>query len=173
MAYSAKEETMKAMLSLIKKIVSFFIKFIFVTLIIAALATYCTSSDFDSPLTDEQTKQKQLEKQAKKLQKEQKKLEKKLEEKRKKQLEQFHGRHCVSSWDGTAWRVNDVIQENLLVPDSFTHIETKISVRNSQNQHRVEVAFQAQSAIGLMIYQKAEALISSENCNVISLKFIE
>lgn len=94
------------------------------------------------------------------------------EEIKQKAIERLHGQHCVSAWDGRSWLANDAIKEQLLIPDSFKHIETRIYGRNLKKQHRLDVRFQSQNRLGLMVYQDAEVYINHEGCDVVSVRFV-
>ena len=89
-----------------------------------------------------------------------------------KRIERIAGFHCLSLWDGSSIEANKIIKKHLLVPDSYEHIETRITPRGYQNLHEVYVRFQSQSAIGLMIVQDAKLMLKNHDCSVESVEYI-
>jgi len=81
----------------------------------------------------------------------------KAEEKRK-------GFHCLSAWDGSHPGVKRYVEERMRDPDSFEHIETRISPVNN-GEHTLIMSYRARNGFGGMTVGKAVATIQNNGCS--------
>lgn len=86
------------------------------------------------------------------------KIEKDKENKRK-------GFHCLSSWSGSHPAVKKYVEDNMRDPDSFEHIETKITPVNDKGLHTLVMKYRAKNEFGGMNVGSAVATIDNESCN--------
>ena len=79
-----------------------------------------------------------------------------LEKERKEQAEiafaenKRKGFHCLSSWDGSHRTVKNWTVENLKDPESFDHIETKVTPVNDKGEHTLIMKYRARNGFGGM-----------------------
>lgn len=82
---------------------------------------------------------------------------KKVEDKRK-------GFHCLSSWDGSHSDVKKITEMSMRDPDSFEHIETRITPVSEGGSHRLTMKYRARNGFGGMTVGSATASIDNETC---------
>ena len=63
---------------------------------------------------------------------------------------QRKGFHCLSLWDGSHSEVVRLVKEDLRDPDSFQHIETRVSVVSDQGLHSFTMEYRARNGFGGM-----------------------
>lgn len=80
--------------------------------------------------------------------------------------EQESGFHCLSGWDGSSRPFKEAIKSALRDPDSFEHIETRITKRNPAGEHGVVMNYRARNGFGGMNVSTAIGAVSSETCEV-------
>ncbi|MEH6478364.1 MAG: hypothetical protein V7727_21915 [Sneathiella sp.] len=93
---------------------------------------------------------------AQKIEKEQQ-LAKAVETKRK-------GFHCLSGWDGSHIKLASYVENNLRDPDSYDHIETRISPVTKTGTHTLSMKYRARNGFGGMTIGQVAATIQNEGC---------
>lgn len=58
------------------------------------------------------------------------------------------GFHCLSSWDGSHRQFVAATKRLLNDPDSFDHVETRVTRRNASGKHEIYMEFSAKNAFG-------------------------
>ena len=86
-----------------------------------------------------------------------KKAEEDKENKRK-------GFHCLSSWDGSHTEVKAAVEKQMRDPDSFEHIETRITPVDKNGKHLLSMKYRAANGFGGMSIGQAEAIIDNGTC---------
>lgn len=76
------------------------------------------------------------------------------------------GFHCLSSWDGESNQMSRAVQAQLRDPDSFEHIETRITP-NKEGKHTVFLKYRARNGFGGMNVEQAIGQVDHESCEVI------
>lgn len=75
------------------------------------------------------------------------------------------GFHCLSQWDGSNRSTVQQIKDGLRNPDSFEHVETRITpVDEAAGDHQLVMTYRAQNGFGGMNVEKAYARIDSSTC---------
>jgi len=74
------------------------------------------------------------------------------------------GFHCLSSWDGSQRNVIRLVKEQLRDPNSFEHVETRITPVKD-GQHTVLMKYRARNGFGGMNVETAIATISNSSCD--------
>ena len=82
--------------------------------------------------------------------------------------ERRKGFHCLSSWDGSHRELKKAVVAALRNPDSFEHIQTLITPRTANGQHRITMEYRAQNGFGGMNVEYQVAMISGDTCGVVS-----
>lgn len=85
------------------------------------------------------------------------KAEKEKENKRK-------GFHCLSSWNGSHPALKKYAEENMRDPDSFEHIETRITPVTENGTHQLIMKYRAKNGFGGMTVGSAIATIDNASC---------
>lgn len=96
----------------------------------------------------------------------------KAEEKAKAELENRRkGFHCLSSWDGSHRAVKNYVEDEMRDPDSFEHIETRITAVNEKGKHTLIMKYRARNGFGGMTVGVATATVENAGCGatVVSL----
>ena len=75
------------------------------------------------------------------------------------------GFHCLSAWDGSLRGLVDSVKKSLRNPDSFQHVETKITPVDDKGYHMLLMEYRAQNGFGGMIVGKVAARVKSEDCS--------
>ena len=75
------------------------------------------------------------------------------------------GFHCLSSWDGSHTAVKRYAEENMRDPDSFEHIETRITPVNETGTHVLIMKYRAANGFGGMTIGTATATVDNSTCN--------
>lgn len=76
------------------------------------------------------------------------------------------GFHCLSIWDGSHRELKAYTKERMRAPNSFEHIETRITPINAAGTHRVVMEFRAQNGFGGMSTGQAIAAVDNVTCVV-------
>lgn len=95
-----------------------------------------------------------------------KEQEEREQEEAEKLREQESGLHCLSSWDGSSRPFKQAIVSALRDPDSFEHIETRITKRNPDGEHGVVMKYRARNGFGGMNVSTAIGAVDSQTCEV-------
>ncbi|GAB5488972.1 MAG: hypothetical protein Pars2KO_25420 [Parasphingorhabdus sp.] len=83
-------------------------------------------------------------------------------------LQKEKGFHCLSQWDGSHDGVKTRTIAVLRDPDSFEHIETRITSRKTHGQHGIIMKYRARNGFGGMDAGEALANISSIDCSIVT-----
>ena len=106
---------------------------------------------------DEQRAIAAKEKEAKLAKEATQKTEEEKENKRK-------GFHCLSSWNGSHPAVKKYAEENMRDPDSFEHIETRITPVSDKGTHQLVMKYRAKNGFGGITVGSAIATIDNASC---------
>jgi len=115
-------------------------------------------------------KAKKLEEEAAKAEAE--RLEKKRIAKAEAAEEKRKGFHCLSPWDGSHRDFKQTVKDSMREPDSFEHIETRITPVNAEGYHRVLMKYRARNGFGGINVGEALGLVLGSNCAV-TLLYLE
>ena len=74
------------------------------------------------------------------------------------------GFHCLSSWNGAHTGVKDYVEKNMRDPDSFEHIETRITPVDKNGEHTLVMKYRAKNGFGGMATGVALAKVASAGC---------
>lgn len=74
------------------------------------------------------------------------------------------GFHCLSEWDGAHVGVKGFVRERMREPDSFEHIETRITPVSEAGIHLLFMDYRARNGFGGMNVATATAEITNSNC---------
>lgn len=66
------------------------------------------------------------------------------------------GLHCLSSWDGSHRNFKDLVKNRMNDPDSFEHVETKVTPVKANGRHVVIMRFRGRNAFGGMVENTAK-----------------
>ena len=75
------------------------------------------------------------------------------------------GFHCLSAWDGSHRGVIQAVEKRLRDPDSFEHIETRISPVNNNGEHILSMEFRSRNGFGGMTVSVAMAKVRNSDCS--------
>ena len=79
------------------------------------------------------------------------------------------GFHCLSAtWDGSHRDLVAQLKRNLNDPDSFEHVETRVTPVNPNGEHTLIMEFRARNAFGALVLQKMTATYRNSDCGVVS-----
>lgn len=79
--------------------------------------------------------------------------------------ERKSGFHCLSSWDGSHRGVVDTLKESLRDPDSFQHVETRITPTDSKGNHTLLMKYRARNGFGGMNIGQLAAIVKDADCS--------
>jgi len=134
--------------------------FVLVLIVFVAYGMVNTASN----LTPEEKAKLAVEAQEKEKEKEKEKLiaaAKKAEEDKDNKRKGFH---CLSGWDGSHAAVKDAVEKQMRDPDSFEHIETRITPVDKNGKHSLVMKYRAANGFGGMSVGQAEAIIDNDSC---------
>jgi hypothetical protein len=83
----------------------------------------------------------------------------KAEDKRK-------GFHCLSGWNGAYRPLESYVKERLRDPDSYDHIETRITPVNEKGEHVLVMKYRAKNGFGGMNVERYVITVKNESCYV-------
>lgn len=75
------------------------------------------------------------------------------------------GFHCLNSWNGSHRGVVNWLKDNLRDPDSYEHIETRITPVNTAGEHTLIMQYRARNGFGGMTVETLTATVQNSNCN--------
>lgn len=75
------------------------------------------------------------------------------------------GFHCLSKWDGAHRGIVDKLKETLREPDSFEHIETRITPVNDKGMHGLMMRYRARNGFGGMNVGSLLASVKNSDCS--------
>lgn len=90
------------------------------------------------------------------------------EERAAEEKERNSGLQCLNGWSGAYPALVDLVKPAMRNPDSFDHVETRITPRDGNGQHRVLMTFRAENGFGGMNIERALALVEGDDCRMIS-----
>lgn len=83
----------------------------------------------------------------------------------KEQAENRHkGFHCLSPWDGSQEGVVEQTKARLRDPDSFQHVETRITPANEAGMHQLIMKFRSRNGFGGMVEGRTIAKVATDGC---------
>ena len=75
------------------------------------------------------------------------------------------GFHCLSPWDGSHRELVTALKATLRDPDSFEHIETRITPVNDKGFHVLTMNYRARNGFGGMNIGRLAASVKSSDCS--------
>ena len=75
-----------------------------------------------------------------------------------------NGFHCLSEWNGSHRGVVDWLKDNLRDPDSYEHIETRITPVNTAGEHTLLMQYRARNGFGGMNVGNLTATVQNKTC---------
>lgn len=84
--------------------------------------------------------------------------------------EKRRGMHCLNSWDGSHWKMQNEIRRRLRNPDSFDHIETRIAPIDKAGNHSIFMTYRAQNGFGGMNVEQAFGVVDNAECELHTLQ---
>lgn len=81
------------------------------------------------------------------------------------QEERRKGFHCLSAWDGSHRDFARAIKQNLRDPDSFEHVETRVTPVGDDGTHKILMTYRARNGFGGMNVGEALGTFRNDNCD--------
>lgn len=78
---------------------------------------------------------------------------------------QRKGFHCLSGWDGSHRAVKKYVEERMREPDSFEHIETRVTPVDDNGEHALIMQYRGRNAFGGMAIGVIAARIRNSDCH--------
>lgn len=75
------------------------------------------------------------------------------------------GFHCLSKWDGSHRDLVRAVEPSLRDPDSFEHIETRITPVNAKGFHLLTMQYRARNGFGGMAIGTLRATVKNSDCS--------
>jgi len=75
------------------------------------------------------------------------------------------GFHCLSSWDGSHRALVAEIKSQLRDPDSFKHVDTRITPKDDAGNHTLIMEYRAKNGFGGMNVGQALATVRNADCS--------
>lgn len=82
------------------------------------------------------------------------------------------GLHCLSKWNGALPALVNVVEPTMRNPDSFEHIETRITPRDNDGNHNVLMSFRAENGFGGMNVESAFGLVRGSDCKLLEWRIM-
>jgi hypothetical protein len=83
------------------------------------------------------------------------------------------GFHCLSAFNGSSYLFNDAIKIRLRDPDSFEHVETRITSVGADGLHTIYTKFRAKNGFGGMNVSNAYGKVRNSDCHVVEASITE
>jgi hypothetical protein len=80
--------------------------------------------------------------------------------------DQRRGFHCLSGWDGSNASLVQQVKNQLREPDSFEHIETRITPEVN-GKHNITMEYRARNGFGGMNVATAVGTVDHQTCEAI------
>lgn len=77
------------------------------------------------------------------------------------------GFDCLSGWDGSNASLVSIVKSQLRDPDSFEHVETKITPKDPNGQHMVVMTYRARNGFGGLNVNQAMARVDGSTCGAV------
>ncbi len=74
------------------------------------------------------------------------------------------GFHCLDTFNGSHRGVEKYVKANLRDPDSYDHIETRISPVSNKGEHVLIMKYRAKNGFGGMNVESLVATVKNETC---------
>lgn len=74
------------------------------------------------------------------------------------------GFHCLSGWDGSHRKFTRLVEANLRDPDSFDHMETRVTPVNAEGYHTIQMTYRARNGFGGMNVGTAFGTYANDDC---------
>lgn len=87
-----------------------------------------------------------------------------------KEEENRKGFHCLSSWDGSHRDVVNAVKATLRNPDSFEHVETRVTPVDNDRRHLFFMQYRAENGFGGVNLETASGTYGNVNCNDIQFQ---
>lgn len=78
------------------------------------------------------------------------------------------GFHCLSGWDGSHPKFKREVVDRLRDPDSFEHIETRVTPVND-GKHTIVMEYRAKNGFGGMVVGAAAGSYANNDCDDVTL----
>jgi hypothetical protein len=75
------------------------------------------------------------------------------------------GFHCLSSWDGSHRSFRNEVRDLMRDPDSFEHIDTRVTPVDENGMHQVVMRYRARNGFGGMNIGTAVGTYSNSSCS--------
>lgn len=75
------------------------------------------------------------------------------------------GMHCLSPWDGSNTSFVDQVKAKLRDPDSFEHVETRISPADKDGDHTILMQYRAKNGFGGTNNPTATGFVKQSDCS--------
>jgi hypothetical protein len=98
---------------------------------------------------------------------------KKDEADRKEAEFRLNGFHCLSRLDGSSLKLIATFKQNLRNPDSFEHIQTRITERDEKGEHVATMKYRAENGFGGMTIGYIKGRIKSDDCSLLSIEEVK
>lgn len=82
------------------------------------------------------------------------------------------GLHCLSPWNGSYRALVTAVEPTMRNPDSFEHIETRITRLDSDGNHNALMTFRAENGFGGMNVETAFALVRGGDCQLLEWRIM-
>lgn len=79
--------------------------------------------------------------------------------------ERKSGFHCLSAWDGSHRGIVDALKDDLRDPDSFQHVETRITPTDAKGNHMLMMRYRARNGFGGMNIGRLAAVVKDSDCS--------
>ena len=86
--------------------------------------------------------------------------------------EERRGMHCLNGWDGSHWKMQAEIKRRLRDPDSFEHVETRITPIDEVGNHSIFMTFRARNGFGGKNVQQAIGVVDNKECELQTLQML-
>ena len=84
---------------------------------------------------------------------------------KKEAADRTKGFHCLSGWDGSNASMVERVTARLRDPDSFKHIETRITPIDKNGSHAIAMKFSSKNGFGGVNQGVATASVDNKNCS--------
>ena len=102
---------------------------------------------------------------------EQERLEREKVEAAEAAEERRKGFHCLSQWDGSHRKFKDTVEKHLNDPDSFEHVETRITPVSPNGTHMLFMKYRASNMFGGKAVATATAEVRNAGCGITVLSY--
>jgi uncharacterized protein (DUF1684 family) len=90
-------------------------------------------------------------------------------EQREAEEERRSGFHCLSSWDGSHREFRNAVRDRMRDPDSFEHIETRVTPVDEDGMHTIIMQYRARNGFGGMNVGTALGQYRNAGCGFVIL----